>query len=86
MADASNITEDEVAGIREFLIKNHAEASRDNAYWLKVIKVLERDGVDLDSTYDAAVEAITPATVADFAQRTILPAHKASIIMSAEEK
>ena len=86
LADASNITEDEVAGIREFLIKNHAEASRDNAYWLKVIKVLERDGVDLDSTYDAAVEAITPATVADFAQRTILPAHKASIIMSAEEK
>ena len=27
---------DELAGIRSFLVKNHREAVRDNAYWLKV--------------------------------------------------
>ncbi|MBD5233864.1 MAG: insulinase family protein [Bacteroidales bacterium] len=84
LAQDGAITEEEVNGLREFLVKNHAEASQDNAYWLKVIKSAERDGIDLESDYDAAVARLTPAAIADFARRVILPAHKASIVMSAE--
>ena len=57
---------------------------RDNAYWLKVIKTWLRDGTDLESGYDAAVERLTPEAVGAFARRYVLPAHRAAIVMSAE--
>ncbi len=85
LCDASNITADEIRSIREFLVKNHAEVATDNAYWLKVIKSYERDGLDIESEYDAAVGRITPESVADFGRRVVKPANKASIIMSAEK-
>lgn len=85
LCDASNITADEIRSIREFLVKNHAEVATDNAYWLKVIKSYERDGLDIESEYDAAVGRITPESVADFGRRVVKPANKASIIMSVEK-
>ncbi len=84
LAEDGAISEEEVSGIREFLVKNHSEAVQDNAYWLKVIKVAERDGLDMETEYDAAVGKLTPASIAEFARRVILPANKASIVMSAE--
>ncbi len=84
MTEPGAIADEEVGGLKEFLIKNHAEAVRDNAYWLKVIKALERDGLDLETGYDEAVSRLSAQSIADFAKRVILPAHKASIVMSAE--
>lgn len=75
---------DELAGIRSFLVKNHREAVRDNAYWLKVIKVWLRDGIDLENGYEEAVQRLTPASVETFGRRNLLPAHKAALVMSAE--
>ncbi|MDE6207411.1 MAG: insulinase family protein [Muribaculaceae bacterium] len=84
MADATVISAEEVAGIKEFLLKSFDESATDNAYWLKVIKSYERDGMDMHNTYRAAVEALSPETVAAFVRDTVLPAHKSSIIMQAE--
>ncbi|MCM1067623.1 MAG: insulinase family protein [Muribaculaceae bacterium] len=83
LASENDISADELSGIRNYLLKNHDEATADNAYWLKVIKTYLRDGVDLDGGYTKAVEQITPEAVADFARRYILPAHKAALVMSA---
>ena len=83
LATKGNITEEEVAGIREFLLKNHAETTKDNAYWLKVIKAYIRDGIDLESGFEQAVNGIDASGVGGFVSRYIMPANKASIIMKA---
>ncbi len=85
LCDPANITDEEIAAIREFLIKNHAEAKVDNAYWLRIIKSYLRDGMDMETTYDDEVSRITPQSVADLGRRVVRPANRASIIMSAEQ-
>lgn len=74
----------QLSGIRDFLINNHAEARNDGAYWLNVLKSYTLYGIDLDNDYDAAVGRLSAQSVADFVNRTILPANKASIIMRAK--
>lgn len=83
LATKGNITEEEVAGIREFLLKNHAETTKDNAYWLKVLKTYIRDGIDIESGFEQAVNGIDASGVKEFVSRYITPANKASIIMKA---
>lgn len=84
LAAPGGISDDELSGIRQFLIKNHGESVRDNAYWLKVIKIYERDGIDTDTGFDEAVGRLTPEAVGAFARRYLLPANRAALVMSAE--
>ena len=84
LANEDGISEDELAGIRSFLVKNHEEAVRDNAYWLKVLKAWLRDGVDLENGYEEAVGRLTPESVSRFGHDCLLPAHRAALVMSAE--
>ena len=85
-ADSSVIDGEHLKGIREFLVKNHAEAREDGAYWLKILKAYVNDGIDLDSGYDSAVARLSPESVAAFVKSTVVPANKASITMRAKEK
>ena len=83
-ADPTAVDAAQLSGIRDFLINNHAEARNDGAYWLNVLKSYTLYGIDLDNDYDAAVGRLSAQSVADFVNRTILPANKASIIMRAK--
>lgn len=86
LAAPGGITDDELSGIRQFLIKNHEESLRDNAYWLKVIKIYDRDGIDTDTGFDAAVGRLTPEAVGAFGRRYLLPANRAALIMTPAEE
>lgn len=84
LAAPGGVTPDDLAGIRQFLLKNHAESVRDNAYWLKAIKIYDRDGIDTDTDFEAAVSRLTPEAVEEFARRYLLTAKRAALVMSAE--
>ncbi len=86
MSEDGNITPAELSAVKEYMLKNYEEGLRDNAYWLQVIKVYERDGLDAHSSYKEAVENLTPADVAKWARTTLIPADKAVLIMVAKEK
>lgn len=85
LANADAINPEDIKGFQEFLLKNYDEVSRDNAYWLKVIKSYERDGIDLHTNYKATVEALSAEGIADFARRIVLPANKSWIIMKPKQ-
>ncbi|MDE6573696.1 MAG: insulinase family protein [Muribaculaceae bacterium] len=76
---------EELGGIKEYLARNYVEASRDNAYWLRILKAWLRDGVDIHTDYGKAVESLTPESVAGFGKKNLEKAHKASLIMTATQ-
>lgn len=85
LSEEGSISDGDIAGIKEFLLKNYREAATDNAYWLRVIKMYDTRSVDLHSGYEQAVNDITAEAVSNFGRNVLMPAHKASIIMRAAE-
>ncbi len=71
----------ELEKVRENLIKNYDDNSRDNAYWLHVMKNIVKFNQDMHSGFNDVVGGITPGTLRDFTRRYVVPAGLTQIIM-----
>ena len=80
----AGVTDEELGKVRESALRDYTEGVDDNAFWLAVLKVYDRNGLDYPATYPAALKALTPAAVRDFAARTVLPSSRTRLIMTPE--
>ena len=78
----AGVTDEELGKVRESALRDYAEGVDDNAYWLAVLKVYDRNGLDYPASYPAALKSLTPAAVRDFAARTVLPSSRTRLIMT----
>lgn len=85
MTDAKNISTQEVAKVKEFMAKNFAEAQRDNSFWMSVMRVYDKYGVDMASNYSAVLDSVTPETVAQFARDVFNNAHRMQLEMAPQD-
>ncbi len=81
----NGVTEEEVAKVRESSLRDDAESTTDNGYWLAVLKVFDKEGVDYPAEYVPAIKALNPDAIRDFAARHIIPASTMRIIMTPDE-
>lgn len=61
---AGNITKAELDKVKAYMLKNVRDGRHDNAYRLLALQRYVESGLDLDTDYEATVEALTPATLA----------------------
>uniref|UniRef100_UPI00272D661C M16 family metallopeptidase n=1 Tax=Muribaculum intestinale TaxID=1796646 RepID=UPI00272D661C len=76
------VTAEELGRVRENALRDNNEAETDNSYWLAVLKVFDRDGVDYPAEYTDAFRALTPEAIRKFASESILPSSRMKIIMT----
>ena len=77
-------TAEELAKVKAYLQKNIADNRRSNGYWETVVKVFDQYGPDMDSGYEAIVEAMTPETIRDFGRRYLTGADHVELSMLPE--
>lgn len=65
---ANGPTADELARVKEYLTKSHAEAVDDNAYWLLVMKNFVKFGQDMHTGYADFIANMSPDDIAMFAR------------------
>ena len=58
------VTAEELGRVRENALRDNNEAETDNSYWLAILKVFDRDGVDYPAEYTDAFRALTPGQYA----------------------
>ena len=76
------VTAEELGRVRENALRDNNEAETDNSYWLAILKVFDRDGVDYPAEYTDAFRALTPEAIRKFASESILPSSRMKIIMT----
>ncbi|WP_300300338.1 pitrilysin family protein [uncultured Muribaculum sp.] len=79
---ANGVTDEELGKVRETALRDISESADDNAYWLDVLKLYDRYGLDYHSEFVPAFKVLTPAAVRDFAAHTVLPSSRMRIIMT----
>lgn len=82
LADVSAIEADEVARIREYMLKNYSAALNDNGFWESVMRIYHVYGVDMVSDYEKTLRDVTPQDVAGFVREILLPAHRMQLEMA----
>ncbi|MDE6488807.1 MAG: hypothetical protein K2L46_05950, partial [Paramuribaculum sp.] len=85
LSDVSAIEADEVAKIKEYMLKNYSAALDDNGFWESVMRIYHTYGVDMVSDYEKTLGAVTVQNVADFAREILVPAHRMQLEMAPAE-
>jgi zinc protease len=59
-------SEENLAKVKEFMLKKHAESVKENSYWLGQLDSYYEENVDLNTEYEQTLNAITAADVQQF--------------------
>jgi zinc protease len=66
------------------MLKNYATNLSDNGYWYTLLKAYARFGEDLNSNFEAAINSLTPESVATFARTHLQPKTHLHLTMNPE--
>lgn len=75
------ITEEEVDKIKAYSLKNIDERDNDNAYWNSILKAYDKFGEDMHTDYVKEVEALSPASLTDYARSLFTSPNLCQLIM-----
>lgn len=81
LCDPANISQEAVEQARNYMLKNWDEAQSDNGYWMSVLRGIDFYGQDLNADFPATVKAMTPESLADFANSVIPTANRIQMTM-----
>lgn len=70
--------------VKEYMLKNHDDRVKTNAYWDCVISYYRDYGIDLYTDYKKAVEAQTPSTVSAFVDDILKAGNRVEVVMLPE--
>lgn len=85
LADPTNISDDDLLKIKQYMLKSYAQNIENNSYWVTVLRMFDKFGRDMHNGYTGIVESLTPADVAAFAAETVVPANRVQLEMSPAE-
>lgn len=84
LADPANISDEELAKVKNYMAKNYADNIDDNVYWLTVMHMYDKFGRDMHSGYLDILNSLTAADLAAFARTYLLTANCIQLEMSPE--
>ncbi len=84
-AAAQSIDEATLNDIKAAMIKNFETMSKENSFWLAVLRYWDMRGIDLYSNYVNMVNGITPQQVSDFIKKVLASGNKIEVVMMPEE-
>ncbi len=72
--------------VKEHMLKKQKENQIENSYWLSVLSQFYVEGVDFTTTYNAALDSLTPAKIKDFAAMLLSQGNNVEVIMNGKQK
>ncbi len=82
---STTIDADMLKKTKDLMLKQYEDALKTNNYWMSVINDYDEYGVDKDTDYKKLVEALTPASVAQFVKTNLIGKNSVSVIMLPQE-
>ena len=73
---------DKVQKVKDYMLKQYAEDEKSNDHWMDVIDEYVWTGIDLESGYRAAVEALTPEKIANYLQNLVGAGNHVEVVMT----
>lgn len=77
----TNVKEEELNKIKEYLLKNIESVERENSYWSGAMQTYLLNGVDKNSNYREIVSGLTPASISEFVKEIIKPGNRIQYLM-----
>ena len=82
---STTIDADMLKKTKDLMLKQYEDGLKTNRYWMSVINSYDEYGVDTDTDYKKLVEALTPASVAQFVKANLIGKNSVSVIMLPQE-
>ncbi len=82
---SSTIDADMLKKTKDLMLKQYEDGLKTNRYWMNVINSYDEYGIDTDTDYKKLVEALTPASVAQFVKANLIGKNSVSVIMLPQE-
>ena len=73
---------DKVQKVKDFMLKQAELSAKSNSHWMDVIDEYVWTGIDFQSGYKAAVEALTPAKIAAYLKQLVSAGNHAEVVMT----
>ena len=74
-------TEENLAKVKEYMVKNHQEGLRENSYWQSVLLEYLMTGVDIHTEWEKTLESITMNDVSKAISNTLKQKNSVKLIM-----
>lgn len=84
-AAAQAIDASTLADIKAAQIKNFETRTKENGYWLSVLRMWDQRGIDIHNGYKDIVNGITTQQVSDFIQKILAAGNKLEVVMTPED-
>ena len=72
---------DMLAKVKEYMLKNHADQLKTNAYWSGRIGAWRKWNLDFHTDYEKTVQAVTPESVCAFVAEVLKSGNEAEVVM-----
>ncbi|MCM1109785.1 MAG: insulinase family protein [Clostridium sp.] len=83
---ARPVGSEELLKVREYMLKSYRDSQDKNSYWQSMLKNWLEHSQDMHSTYEAALEAITPESLRQFAATHLDETNRLRLLMLPEKK
>ena len=74
-----------LADIKAAQIKNFETMTKENGYWLNVLRMWDQRGIDIHNGYKELVNGVTPQQVSAFIKKILASGNKFEVVMLPEE-
>ena len=82
---AKTVDADKLQKVKEYMHKNISDKRKTNNYWVQILDAFINYGIDMDTNYDAVVDAQTPETIAATMGEILKAGNRAEILMLPQE-
>ena len=72
---------DKLQKVKEYMLKSHGDQLKQNGYWLSVINLWRKWGIDFHTDYEKLVNAQTPESISAIAAEILKSGNRAEVIM-----
>ncbi|MCI6671043.1 MAG: insulinase family protein [Prevotella sp.] len=79
------VDEDKVQKVKDFMLKQADLNAKNNGHWMDIIDEYVWTGVDFQTGYKAAVEALTPAKIAAYLKSLLEAGNQVEVVMTPAE-
>ena len=76
---------DKLQKVKEYMHKSISDQRKTNNYWLQILNLYTNYGIDMDTNYDAVVDAQTPETISAIVGEILKSGNRAEILMLPQE-
>lgn len=82
---AVNVDAEDVAKVKEYMLKQAKVDARNNGHWLTVLREYNETGVDIETDYESIVNALTPEKIASFVKLVLSSGDNVEVMMTPEK-